>query len=188
MYDRLVQIAEEEDRTVASVLGELLFTSLFTYRPNWVPSKHLERFNQRSRKVLDLAREEARSFNHNYVGTEHLLLGLLREGEGVAAQVLAALGVTLEKARTAVEHRIGRGDAPADEEIDYVPRARRVLRLAMEEAPSYVRTEHILLGMVREGGGMAVELLDGFGVLGHIREATLARLGPRAGSPAPAPD
>jgi len=179
LHERLLEIAETEDRTVASVLGELLFMGLSTYEPAFVPSKHLARFNERARRVLDAAREEAHAFNHNYLGTEHLLLGLLREDEGVAARVLTTLGVTLETVRRAVEGRIGRGDAPATQELDYVPRARRVLGLALDEARGmgFVRTEHILLAIVREGGGIAADILDSFGVLGVVREATLTRLG-----------
>ena len=183
LHQRLVEIAETEDRTVASILGELLFLGLEGYEPSFVPAKHLSKFSARALAALEGAEEEARSFNHNYIGTEHLLLGLLRGEGGVASQVLTGLGVTLEGARQAVEARVGRGDVPSPADIDYVPRARKVLGLSLDEArgADSVRTEHILLAIVREGGGVAAGILDDAGVLGTVREATLSRLG-RSGS------
>src|SRR2546430_5425136 len=133
LHERLAQIAETEDRTIASVLQELLYEGLRTYQPTWIPSKHLGKFNERARRVLDVAPEEARAFNHNYVGTEHLLLALLRDGEGVAAQALVALGPTLEAVRSAVERTIGRGKEPVEGELPYTPRVRKVLALAVDE-------------------------------------------------------
>src|SRR5579883_2912671 len=123
LYEQLARIAETEDRTITSVLNQLLFQALQDYRPTWIPSKHLSRFNEHAQQVLTLAREEALSFNHQYIGTEHLLLGLLREQDGLAALALEKLGVTLDAVRAAVEKKIGRGDQPVQEEIDYVPRA-----------------------------------------------------------------
>ena len=181
MYEQLAQIAQTEDRTITSVLYQLLFTALSTYQPTWIPSKHLSRFNGHAQYVLSLAHEEALSFNHPYIGTEHLLLGLLREQEGVAVLALEKLGVALEPVRAAVEEKMGRGDQPVEEEIDYVPRARKVLSLALDEAErqgsAYVRTEHILLGMVRDGGGVGVDILDTLGVLGKVRAQVFALLG-----------
>jgi ATP-dependent Clp protease ATP-binding subunit ClpC len=180
-YEQLAQIAETEDRTITSVLNQLLFQSLQDYQPTWIPSKHLSRFNGHAQHVLSLAREEALSFNHNFIGTEHLLLGLLREQEGLAALALEKLGVALDPVRAAVEKKIGRGDQPVQEEIDYVPRARKVLSLALDEAErqgsAYVRTEHILLGIVRDGGGVAADILDTFGVLGKVRAQIFELLG-----------
>ena len=180
-YEQLVQIAETEDRTITSVLNQLLFQALQSYSPTWIPSKHLSRFNGHAQHVLSLAREEALSFNHQYIGTEHLLAGLLREQEGVAALALAKLGVTLNPVRAAIEEIIGRGDQPVEEEIDYVPRARKVLSLALGEAErqssGYVRTEHILLGMVRDGGGVGANILDTLGVLGKVRTQVFELLG-----------
>ena len=122
-----------------------------------------------------------RSTNHQYIGTEHLLVGLLREQEGLAALALEKLGVALDPVRAAVEEKMGRGDQPVHEEIDYVPRARKVLSLALDEAErqgsAYVRTEHILLGMVRDGGGVAADILDTFGVLGKVRAQVFELLG-----------
>ena len=181
MYEQLAQIAQTEDRTLTSVLHQLLFTALSTYQPTWIPSKHLSRFNGHAQHVLSLAREEAMSFNHQYIGTEHLLLGLLREHEGLAALALEKLGVALDPVRAAVEKKMGRGDQPVEEEIDYVPRARKVLSLALDEAErqggAYVRTEHILLGMVRDGGGVGADILDTFGVLGKVRAQVFELLG-----------
>jgi len=179
LHQRLAEIAETEDRTVASVLTEILFVGLSRYEPTFVPRKHLGQFNDRARQVLDLARDEAHALDHNYLGTEHLLLGLLRDDDGVASHVLTALGVTLQRTRAAVESKIGRGDATATVELDYVPRVRRVLGLALDEAQGagFVRTEHMLLAIVRDGGGIAADILDDFGVLGTAREATMARLG-----------
>src|SRR5580765_7001414 len=112
-----------------------------------------EKFTERARKVLSLAQDEAQRFNHNYIGTEHLLLGLVREGDGVAAKVLANLGVELHKVRSAVEFIIGKGDRTVIGEIGLTPRARKVIELAVEEARTlgqhYIGTEHLLLGLVR---------------------------------------
>lgn len=181
LYDQLAQIAKTEDRTITSVAWELLYKGLFTYQPLWIPAKHLERFNDRAKQVLVFAQEEARSFFHNYIGTEHLLLGLLRERDSLAAQALDKLGVTLDQVRAAVEQKIGRGDEPVQGEIDYVPRVRKVLSLAMDEAErqgsGYVRTEHILLGIVRDGGGVGADILDTLGVLGKVRAQVFELLG-----------
>ena len=181
LYEQLAQIAETEDRTITSVLNQLLFQALQSYQPTWIPSKHLSRFNGHAQHVLALAREEARSFQHNYMGSKHLLLCLLREQEGLAALALEKLGVALEPVRAAVEEIIGRGDHPVQEEIDYVPRARKVLSLALDEAErqgsGYVRTEHILLGLVRDGGGVGADILDRLGVLGKVRAQVFALLG-----------
>lgn len=173
-YERIAQIARTEDRTVASVTGELLYKALDSYQPLWIPSKHLERYNERARQVLALAQEEAQALYHHYIGTEHLLLGLLREPDGLAARALNRLGVELEGTRAAVERLIERGKEPVQGELDYVPRVRKVLSLALDEAERQdsilVRTEHILLGIVRDGGGAAANILDSFGVLGKVRE------------------
>jgi ATP-dependent Clp protease ATP-binding subunit ClpC len=180
-YEQMARIAETEDRTITSVLNQLLFQALQSYQPTWIPSKHLSRFNMHAQRVLSLAREEALSFNHPYIGTEHLLAGLLREQEGLAALALTKLGVALDAVRAAIEEKIGRGDQPVEEEIDYVPRARKVLSLALDEAErlgsGYVRTEHILLGMVREGGGVGADILDTFGILGKVRAQVFELVG-----------
>lgn len=140
-----------------------------------------DRFTERARKVLSLAQEEAQRFQHNYIGTEHLLLGLVREGEGVAARVLESMGVELYKVRQAVEFIIGRGDRIVLGEIGLTPRAKRVIELAVDEARRlnhhYIGTEHILLGLVREGEGIACGVLESLGVTLHkVRLHTIAIL------------
>src|SRR6202040_2329183 len=120
-------------------------------------------------------------FQHNYIGTEHLLLGLVREDEGVTAKVLSNLGVELNKVRSAVEFIIGRGDRIVLSEIGLTPRAKKVLELAVDEARRrnhhYIGTEHLLLGLVREGEGIAAGVLANFGIrLEQVRKSTLAVL------------
>src|SRR6187399_2580687 len=127
-----------------------------------------DKFTERARKTLQLAQEEAHRFNHNYIGTEHILLGLVREGEGVAAKVLANLGVELNKVRSAVEFIIGRGDRTVTGDIGLTPRAKKVIELSVDEARRlnhhYIGTEHLLLGLVREGEGIAAGVLESLGV------------------------
>jgi len=131
-------------------------------------SDKFDKFTERARKVLTLAQEEAQRFNHNYIGTEHLLLGLVREGDGVAARVLSNMGVQLPKVRSAVEFIIGRGETMVMGEIGLTPRAKKVIELAVDEARRlnhhYIGTEHLLLGLVREGEGIAAGVLESLGV------------------------
>ena len=149
-----------------------------------------DKFTERARRVLTLAQEEAQRFNHNYIGTEHLLLGLVREGDGVAAKVLSNLRVELNKVRSAVEFIIGRGDRSTSGEIGLTPRAKRVIELAVDEARrlnhSYIGTEHLLLGLVREGEGIAAGVLESLGVnLERVRGETtriLAQTQPQGAS------
>ncbi len=126
-----------------------------------------DKFTERARRVLTLAQEEAQRFNHNYIGTEHLLLGLVREGDGIAARVLNNLGVQLPKVRSAVEFIIGRGETMIMGEIGLTPRAKKVIELAVDEARRlnhhYIGTEHLLLGLVREGEGIAAGVLESLG-------------------------
>jgi len=141
------------------------------------------RFTERARKVLVLAKEEARRFNHDYIGTEHILLGLIREGEGVACAVLQNLGIDLERLRIEIEKLISPGSsASVLGEIPFTPRAKKALELAAEEAHNlghnYIGTEHILLGLIREGEGLASQVLFSLGVdLRKIREEIAALLG-----------
>jgi hypothetical protein len=107
LYEQLAKIAETEDRTITSVLNQLLFQALQDYQPTWIPSKHLSRFNEHAQHVLSLAREEALSFNHQFIGTEHLLLGLLREQEGLAALALEQLGVALNPVMLLLKRKLG---------------------------------------------------------------------------------
>src|SRR5260370_29746392 len=126
-----------------------------------------DKFTEQARKVLSLAREEAQRFQHDYIGTEHLLLGLVREGEGVAAKVLSNLGVELNKVRNAVEFIVVRGDRIVLGEIGLTPRAKKVVELAVDEARRlnhhYIGTEHLLLGLVRQREGMPVGALESLG-------------------------
>jgi ATP-dependent Clp protease ATP-binding subunit ClpC len=136
-----------------------------------------EKFSERARRVLSLAQEEAQRFNHNYIGTEHILLGLVRETEGVAARVLSGLGVDLSKVRSAVEFIIGRGEKPTQGEIGLTPRAKKVVELAVDEARrmnhTYIGTEHLLIGLLREGEGVAAGVLESLGVnLEKVRAET----------------
>jgi ATP-dependent Clp protease ATP-binding subunit ClpA len=140
--------------------------------------ERFDKFTERARKVLSLAQEEAQRFNHNYIGTEHLLLGLVREGDGVAAKVLSNLGVELNKVRSAVEFIIGRGDRIVLGDIGLTPRAKKVIELAVDEARRlnhhYIGTEHLLLGLVREGEGIAAGVLESLGVnLRKVRTQTI---------------
>lgn len=139
------------------------------------------RFTERAQKVLALAQEEAMRLGHNNIGTEHILLGLVREGEGIAAKALAALGLSPDKIQTEVENLIGRGEANS-KQIHYTPRAKKVIELSMDEARklghSYVGTEHILLGLIREGEGVAARVLNNVGVsLNKARQQVLQLLG-----------
>ena len=132
-----------------------------------MPSR-FEKFSERARRVLSLAQEEAQRFNHNYIGTEHILLGLVRETEGGAAKVLANLNVELAKVRSAVEFIIGRGERPTPGEIGLTPRAKKVIELAVDEARRldnhYIGTVHLLIGLMREGEGVAAGVLESLGV------------------------
>src|SRR4030042_3490218 len=131
-------------------------------------ASRFEKFSERARRVLALAQEEAQHLNHSYIGTEHILLGLLREEEGVSAKVLVGLGANLGKVRSGVEFIIGRGDKPNTGEIGLTPRAKRVIELAIDQARhlghNYIGTEHLLLGLLHEGGGVAAGVLDSFGI------------------------
>ena len=132
-------------------------------------ASRFEKFSERARRVLSLAQEEAIRFNHGYIGTEHILLGLVREMEGVAARVLANLSVDLNKVRSAVEFIIGRGERPVSgENIGLTPRAKKVIELAVDEARQmshqYIGTEHLLIGLMREGEGVAAGVLESLGV------------------------
>src|SRR5476651_1119129 len=122
-----------------------------------------ERFTDRARRVVVLAQEEARMLNHNYIGTEHILLGLIHEGEGVAAKALESLGISLEAVRQQVEEIIGQGQQAPSGHIPFTPRSKKVLELSLREAlqmgHNYIGTEHILLGMIREGEGVAAQVL-----------------------------
>ena len=139
-----------------------------------------EKFSERARRVLTMAQEEARQLNHNYIGTEHILLGLVREEEGVAAKILTNLGVTLTKVRSAVESRIGHGEKPGTNETGLTPRAKRVIELAIDEARNlghnYIGTEHLLLGLLREGEGVAAGVLESLGITLERARAEISKI------------
>ena len=140
-------------------------------------TSRFEKFSERARRVLSLAQEEAQRFNHNYIGTEHILLGLVRETDGVAARVLSNLSVELGKVRSAVEFIIGKGERSSPGDIGLTPRAKKVIELAVDEARRlnhhYIGTEHILIGLMREGEGVAAGVLESLGVsLDKVRSET----------------
>ena len=140
-----------------------------------------ERFTDRARRVVVLAQEEARMLNHNYICTEHILLGLIHEGEGVAAKALESLGISLEAVRSQVEEIIGQGQAAPTGHIPFTPRAKKVLELSLREAlqlgHNYIGTEHILLGLIREGEGVAAQVLQKLGAdLNRVRQQVIQLL------------
>jgi hypothetical protein len=143
-----------------------------------------ERFTDRARRVVVLAQDEARLLNHNYIGTEHLLLGLLSERDGVACEALESLGVSLEAARRDVEEMIGKGKTAATGHVPFTPRAKKVLEISLREAlqlgHNYIGTEHILLGLVREGEGVAAQVLVKQGAgLSSVREQVIGLVSAR---------
>jgi ATP-dependent Clp protease ATP-binding subunit ClpC len=148
-----------------------------------------ERFTDQARRVVVLAQEEARMLNHNYIGTEHVLLGLVREGDGVAAKALGSFGIDLDAVRRQVEEIVGGGQAAPTGHIPFTPRAKKVLELSLRESlqlgHEYIGTEHILLGLVREGEGVAAQVLQKHGAdLDRVRRAVLEQLGePDVGTP-----
>ncbi len=141
-----------------------------------------EKFTDRARRVVVLAQEEARMLNHNYIGTEHFLLGLIHEGEGVAARTLESLGISLEAVRQHVEEMIGQGQQAPSGHIPFTPRAKKALELSLRESQqlghTYIGTEHILLGLIREGEGVAAQVLVKLGAdLNRVRQQVLQLLG-----------
>jgi ATP-dependent Clp protease ATP-binding subunit ClpC len=161
-----------------------------------------ERFTDRSRRVVVLAQEEARMLDHNYIGTEHILLGLLREGDGYAARTLESLGISLDAVRQQVEQIIGRGQQAPSGHVPFTPRAKKVLELSLRESlqlgHNYIGTEHILLGLLREGDGVAAQVLVRLGAdLNRVRQQVIQLVhgyqaqdvesaGPRPGTRTPA--
>jgi len=150
-----------------------------------------ERFTDRARRVVVLAQEEARMLNHNYIGTEHILLGLIHEGEGVAAKALESLGISLEGVRQQVEEIIGQGQQAPSGHIPFTPRAKKVLELSLREAlqlgHNYIGTEHILLGLIREGEGVAAQVLVKLGAdLNRVRQQVIQLLSGYQGGKEPA--
>jgi len=149
-----------------------------------------ERFTERARQVVVLAQDEARALSHNYIGTEHLLLGLLREEEGLAARVLESLGIELEAVRSRVENIVGRGEAVTTGQIPFTPNAKKTLELSLREAlglgHNYIGTEHVLLGLARANEGVARQILDESDVdAERIRNEVIRLLGGPALFPGP---
>jgi ATP-dependent Clp protease ATP-binding subunit ClpC len=139
-----------------------------------------EKFSDQGRRVIVLSQEEARLLNHNYIGTEHILLGLVHEGEGVAAKALESLNVRLDAVRREVEELVDRGGSPPSEHIPFTPRAKKVLELSLREAiqlgHNYIGTEHILLGLLREGEGVACQVLVRLGASLPVVRARVVQL------------
>jgi ATP-dependent Clp protease ATP-binding subunit ClpC len=140
-----------------------------------------ERFTDRARRVVVLAQDEARMLNHGYVGTEHILLGLIHEGEGVAAKALESLGISLQVVRAQIEEIIGRGQQAPSGQIPFTPRAKKVMELSLRESlqlgHNYIGTEHILLGLIREGDGVAAQVLVKLGAdLNRVRQQVIQLL------------
>jgi ATP-dependent Clp protease ATP-binding subunit ClpC len=179
-------------------LQDLLRLGLANYQPLWMPSRFMSRFTDGAQRALALAKEEARDMHHDYIGTEHLLLGLLREGDGIAAKVLAQLWIEAGQVRKALEYILTQhlpnqpATAPASSrpvtsppDPEFTLRVRTVLFMAVDEAQrldhDYVGTEHLLLALAREGEGLAAGILQSFGVLGKVRDYTLARMRQRDG-------
>jgi hypothetical protein len=146
-----------------------------------------DKFTDRARKVLTYAQDEAQRFNHNYIGTEHLLLSLVRDGDSTAARVLESMGVELVKVRTAVEFLIGHGDLPVVGEVGLTPHGKRVIELAIDEARRldhhYLGTEHLLLGLVRVDEGLAAGVLESVGVTLELARAQIVSLDEREDKP-----
>jgi len=192
LYDGLKQLAASEGRPVTSVVTDLLSLAMpHHYCPAWEPDEHVAaRLDTHARRALTLAHEEAHGYGHNYIGTEHVLLGIIREGEGVGARSLGSLGVDLRAAREVVEAIVGRvgyptgGEVPPPGWMPYTPRVRKVIGLAVEESrrlgQDHIGTEHLLLGIIHEGEGVANVILEKAGALDKVaRVRTLTLLNRR---------
>jgi ATP-dependent Clp protease ATP-binding subunit ClpC len=171
LYEVLKQVAASEGQPVTSVVTDLLSLALPQQCPVWEPDEHLAaKLDPHAHRALTLAHEEAHGYGHNYIGTEHVLLGIIREGEGIGARALGSLGVDLRAARDVVEAIVGRVGHPAAGEVPppgwmpYTPRVRKVIGLAIEESrrlgDDHIGTEHLLLGIIHEGEGVANIILE----------------------------
>jgi ATP-dependent Clp protease ATP-binding subunit ClpC len=189
LYDGLRQVATAEGRPITSVVTDLLSLTLPGYcPPAWDADGHLAaKLDGHARRALVLAHEEAHGYGHNYIGTEHVLIGIVREGEGVGARALGSLGVDLRGVRDAVDAIVGRVGHPAGGEVPppgwmpYTPRVRKTIGLAVAESErlghDYIGTEHLLLGLIHEGEGVANVILEKVGALDKVaRVRTLALL------------
>jgi ATP-dependent Clp protease ATP-binding subunit ClpA len=191
LYDGLKQVAASEGRPVTSVVTDLLSLALPHQCPAWAPDEHLAaKLDPHAHRALTLAHEEAHGYGHNYIGTEHVLLGIIREGEGIGARALGSLGVDLRAARDIVEAMVGRvgypvgGEIPPPGWMPYTPRVRKVIGLAIDESRrlghDHIGTEHLLLGIIHEGEGVANVILEKAGALDKVaRVRTLTLLDQR---------
>ncbi len=192
LYDGLKQVAAYEGRPVTSVVTDLLSLAMpHHYCTVWEPDEQVAaKLDLHARGALTLAHEEAYGYGHNYIGTEHVLLGVIREGEGVGARSLGSLGVDMGAAREVVEAIVGRvgfppaGEVPPPGWIPYTPRVRKVIGLAIEESRrlghDHIGTEHLLLGIINEGEGVANVILEKAGALDKVaRVQTLTLLNRR---------
>jgi len=187
---RLIEWRMRRQLGSLSASGRWATSAVIASRPAG-PSRETDRFDKftdGARRVLTLAQDEAQRFNHNYIGTEHLLLGLVREGDGIAARALENLGADLAKVRSTVEFIIGQGDHAVSGEVGLTPRAKRVIELAIDESRATdaheIGTEHLLLGLVREGEGIAAGVLESVGITLDQARAEVIRL--RGAGDAPA--
>ncbi len=182
LYDGLRQVATAEGRPITSVVTDLLSSALPGYCPAWEPDERLAaKLDRHARRALVLAHEEAHGYGHNYIGTEHVLIGIIREGEGVGARVLEGLGLDLRAVRGAVDTIVGRVDHPVGGEVPppgwmpYTPRVRKTIGLAVAESErlghDHIGTEHLLLGIIQEGEGVANVILEKAGALSTRRPA-----------------
>lgn len=191
LYDGLKQVAASEGRPVTSVVTDLLSLALPQQCPAREPDVHLAaKLDPHAHRALTLAHEEAHGYGHNYIGTEHVLLGIIREGEGIGARALGSLGVDLRTARYDVEDIVGRVGRPAAGEVSppgwmpYTPRVRKVIGLAIDESrrlgDNHIGSEHLLLGIINEGEGVANIILEKAGALDKVaRVRTLTLLDQR---------
>jgi hypothetical protein len=183
-----IMIASELGRIASSGWGALMHAS--EARVRWAsaassgPAVDFDQFDESARRVLTNAQDEAMRLDHNYIGTEHLLLGILRDPDGLACAALMGVGADVDKARWAVEFIVGRGDRHVSGEVGLTPRAKRVLELAVEEARDLgnasIAAEHLLLGIVREREGIAAGVLESLGVASDAVRTEVARLHGRA--------
>ncbi len=173
LHERLVEIAIDEDRTVSSVVQEIISLGLEQYTARRSLDGAMESFTQRAQRALEYAKRETTRFNHHYVGTEHILLGLLREQDGAAARILARHDVDITRVRDYIDYHFGRGTGSAPAELPVVPRARRVLRVAEEISQEFnsgfTGTEHLLLALVQVKDGMGAKILASLGVADQVQ-------------------
>ncbi len=180
LHLRLVEIAAEERRTVASVAQEIITLGLANYQPRHAPQATADRFTPQAKSALAAARDEAVAFNHHYVGTEHILLGLLAESGCLAARALSPLGIRRDAARDAVRLYVGRGTGRPPHALPWLPRAQRVMQLAEEEVrrsgSGLIGTGHLLKALIQVSDGVGARVLVHLGMVGTVQEDILSAL------------